>query len=359
MKPPHAFAIILLAGLCSLACTETPSVNATVETDPVRGTGDSADDPCIWIHPTDPARSLVIGTDKMNGLGVYDLSGKEIQFVDDAPMTNVDLRYNFPLGGEKVALVTSGNRTRNSIAIYKVNPVTRRLENVAARDVTAGGDAYGSCMYRSSRTGRYYVFVNSRRGAIGQWELFDNGRGKVDARRVRRMKVASQPEGCVADDELGHLYVGEEDVGIWKFGAEPDDGDTRIAVDKTGEHLTADVEGLTIYYLRDGTGYLIASSQGNSTFVVYRREGDNQYISTFRVSSGRTIDDAEETDGIDVTNVALGPAFPKGLFVAHDGRNRGSKSTNFKLVPWQAIARATNPSLKIDVSWNPRAAGSN
>jgi len=40
----------------------------------------------------------------------------------------------------------------------------------------------------------------------------------------------------------------------------------------------ADVEGLTIAYGSDGKGYLIASSQGNSTFAIYRREGDNTYV---------------------------------------------------------------------------------
>ena len=78
------------------------SVTATIETEPVPNSDDAADDPCIWIHPTDPSLSTIIGTHKKEGAGliVYDLDGNEIQKVEDGRMNNVDLRYNFPLGGE-------------------------------------------------------------------------------------------------------------------------------------------------------------------------------------------------------------------------------------------------------------------
>ena len=57
--------------------------------------------------------------------------------------------------------------------------------------------------------------------------------------------MSSIVEGCVADDELGHLYIGEELKAIWKYGAEPDDGNTRIKIDKeipAGGHFIHDVE---------------------------------------------------------------------------------------------------------------------
>ncbi len=145
-------------------------------------------------------------------------------------------------------------------------------------------------------------------------------------------------EGCVADDELGHVYIAEEQVGIWKYGAEPGSGTARTQVDRTGSggHLTADVEGLTIAYTGNGTGYLIASSQGNSTFVMYQREAHNAYVKTFAIGAGNAIDGVSGTDGIDVTTANLGPAFPYGVFVAQDDANTGGNQ-NFKLVPWQHI----------------------
>jgi hypothetical protein len=62
---------------------------------------------------------------------------------------------------------------------------------------------------------------------------------------------------------------------------------------------------------------------------------------------GNGIDGTSDTDGIDVTRAALGEAFPKGLFVAHDGQNDVGHQ-NFKLVPWQAIAGAFAPPLLVD-----------
>lgn len=330
----------------------------TVETNPVYGDGDDADDPAIWIHPTDPSLSTIIGVSKNSdgGLHVYGLDGTQIQFLQFGKINNVDIRYNFPLGSQKVDLVTASNRSSNSIAVYKVNPSTRRLENAAVRAIKTGfGEIYGLCMYHSPKNGKFYTIVNDKEGDVEQWQLYDNGSGKVDAKKVRSHSVGSQTEGCVADDELGKLYIGEESIGIWKYGAEPTDGEARIQVDQCGGgRLRADVEGLTIYYAGSGTGYLIASSQGNSTFVVYERHGENKYIGTFRIAAKGPIDGCSGTDGIDVTNVNLGGAFPKGLFVAHDNENSGSSTSNYKLVPWDSISKAFEPALKIDTFWNPR-----
>jgi len=312
-------------------------VTATVETDPVPSGGDAADDPAIWVNPKDPAQSTIIGTDKQGGLAVYDLSGKQIQYLRDGNMDNVDLRDGFKLGGQTVALVTASNRKDNSIAIYKINPQTRMLENAEARKVKHGLNVYGMCMYRS-KTGKIYYIGTSKSGDVEQWELFDSN-GKVDAKKVRNLKLGSTVEGCVADDELGRLYVAEEAVGIWKFGAEPEAGSNGTLVDKVGAgNLFADVEGLAIAYGKDGAGYLMVSSQGNHSYVVYRREGNNEFVKKFRIGNGGGVDGCEETDGIDVTTANLGPAFPNGVFVVQDGFNdKGNQ--NFKLVPLQAIVK--------------------
>ena len=42
-------------------------LSAAVETQPVGHSGDAADDPAIWVNPVDPARSTIIGTDKLGG----------------------------------------------------------------------------------------------------------------------------------------------------------------------------------------------------------------------------------------------------------------------------------------------------
>ncbi len=343
--------------IASLASAVVPG--AKVETVPMRSSGDSADDSAIWIHPSEPARSTIIGTDKQAGLVVYGLDGREIQFLADGNLNNIDLRYNVPLAGQAATIVAANNRSRGNLALYRVDESTGKLANIAARTIYPGLSPYGLCMYRSPKSGKTYVFVNSSGGGVEQWELFDNGSAKIDGKLVRSFAVGSQTEGCVADDVHSVLYIAEEDVGIWRYSAEPGATTARELVDSvgTGGHLTADVEGLAIYYTSTGGGYLLASSQGSDSFVVYQRDGSNAYIATFQIGAGNGIDQVTHTDGIDVTNVNLGSTFPSGVFVAQDNSN-DSQNQNFKLVPWAAIVDATGSGLSIDTTWHPRAVGS-
>jgi 3-phytase len=319
----------------------TPVVRPVVETTPVPHTGDAADDVAIWVHPTDPVLSTIIGTDKQGGLAVYDLNGSQLQYRADGDMNNVDLHYNFPLSSTTVSLVSATNSTNNSIAFYKVHPDTRLLEQVGVNAHDTGINVYGTCMYKSPVTGKFYVFVTADDvGTVQQWEIFDNGNGLVDTTLVRSLSLSSQAEGCVADDVHGDLYIAEEDIAIWKYGAEPQDGTTGVkvaATSKTGP-LKADIEGLALYHTSDNTGYLIASSQGSSSFAVYDR-ADNAYVGTFKIDSGNGIDSVTRTDGIDALNTPLGSLFPRGLFIAQDGTNDNRQNQNFKLVPGQNILR--------------------
>lgn len=49
----------------------------------------------------------------------------------------------------------------------------------------------------------------------------------------------------------------------------------------TGEHLTADIEGLTIFYAPNGKGYLMATSQGSNSYAMYEQQGSNCYVANF------------------------------------------------------------------------------
>jgi 3-phytase len=118
---------------------------------------DAADDPAIWVHPTDPALSLIIGTDKKGALEVYDLAGRRLQSIPIAT-GNVDVRYNFPLGGQRVALVAALNKSTGDLAAFRVNPKTRLLEDVVAGQVNVGGG--GTALYHSPASGKFYYFSN-------------------------------------------------------------------------------------------------------------------------------------------------------------------------------------------------------
>lgn len=324
-------------------------VKPTMETEPVGTDGDAADDPALFVHPTDPKLSVIIGTDKKAGLYVYDLSGKPLQFLPDGKMNNVDLRGGFRLGGKDVTLVAASDRTHKSIALYVLDPATRMLTNVAdGVQATGLSDPYGLCMYRG-RKGATYVFISDPEGLVRQWKLAATPAGKVRAETVRDIRFDSQTEGCVADDETGKLYVAEEDVALWKVGAEPGAGQAKTAVARIKDNpaLKDDLEGMGIYARPGGKGYLVVSSQGNNTYAVFRREGDNAYVGSFAViADGATgIDGVSETDGLEVSSASFGPGLESGVFVAQDGHNVSPpEHQNFKLVPWSAIAAK----LKLD-----------
>ena len=330
----------------SIAAAPLAVVTPAAETVPVPSYGDAADDPAIWAHPTDPALSLVLATDKKSGLHVYDMQGRVLQYLPDGKMNNVDLREGFSLGGKEIVLVTASDRTRKAIAIYRLDTQARRLVDVAdGMQPTDLDDPYGLCMYRSATSGKTYVFINSGEGPLNQWELVDAGNGRVRAELVRELMFDTQTEGCVADDAAGVLFINEEDVALWKLSAEPDGGTARIAIARVGDNpaIKDDLEGIGMYELDGGRGYLVLSSQGNDTYAVYRREGEHAYVGSFAVvaDGARGIDGISETDGLDVSSRNLGPGYAHGAMVAQDGRNvLPVENQNYKIVSWEAIARA-------------------
>lgn len=327
----------------TFAASVTLSVKPTVETVPVTHSGDAADDIAIWVNPVEASLSAVIGTDKKGGISVYDMKGGLIEYRPDGQINNVDLREGFLLNGQSTILVTATDRSARSLVIYSFSPVTRTLTNITNRLIKPTNTPYGICMYHSAITGKFYSFITGEKGTVEQWELFDAGNGKVDAVKATSFVVSSgETEGCVADDQLAKFYVSDEDNALWKYGAEPNDATPRVAVDVTtaGGHVTADIEGLSLSYNADGTGYLFASSQGNNTYAVYRREGNNAFVKNFNIVNstvnGVTVDGTSNTDGIDVTNANLGSAFPYGVFIAQDNTNDVGYQ-NFKYVPLQSI----------------------
>jgi 3-phytase len=366
VRPVLLFALMMgapgvtfhLAHASTLDDTTVVRPFARFETDPVPHIKDAADTPDIWVHPTDPARSLVIATDKRGALMVYDLKGKQLQAASAYSQPNdVSVLYGFRFGGGLVDVAVAACRAPNGLGVkvWLIDPVTDTLTDITEGRVIpvfGGGTPYGSCVYRSPRDARCYFFVTTKQGNVEQYLMKETPDGRVTGERVRAFKLSSISEGCVTDNELGYYYLSEERVGIWKFGAEPDAGSNGKLIARAGEHaLTPDVEGLTMYFATGGRGYLIASSQGSSTFNVYDRQGDNPYVLTIDPQAGK-IGDVEHTDGIAVTNRPTSVDFPQGFFVAQDGNNK-PLNQNFKYYAWEDIAGSR---LIIDTHWSPRAA---
>ncbi|NBC35220.1 phytase [Novosphingobium sp. FSY-8] len=332
---------------CAMACTAvaqvaqptgTPVVTADVqargETRPVAsGKGDAADDPAIWRNRHQPRRSLIVATDKKAGLYAYGLDGRIRDYSADGRLNNVDL---LDMGRHGVIVVASDRNdpARAALRLYRLDTTHARLRPLGT--VPGGmGEAYGVCLMPAGRG--LHAFSVLKDGTIAQVaiRLTRNGaRGRV----VRHLQLASQSEGCVVDPRSRTLFVGEEDRGIWAFDARANGArQGRLFAPVDQRHLFADVEGLAIMPRGRHGGWLIASSQGDNAYALFRLR-DGQPAGRFRIAAGR-FGATQETDGIAAAAGHFGRQYRHGLFIAQDGDN-APDAQNFKLVSWADIRRA-------------------
>lgn len=339
-----AFALPGLLAGCATAPLDPPwklgeppaivraSVETLVATDPTV----DADDPALWADPADPARAVMFGTDKTDGLYVHNLDGSVRQFLPSGPLNNVDTRSGFVVDGKPQLLVAATNDGKMGINLYLFDPAT-----LHARDwgfvPTDMGEPYGSCVGKLGDD--YLLIANNKLGEIKQWQL-RAGPGGPQVELMGTRKLDSQLEGCVVDDVNRVLYVGEEDVGIWRFPLDPAQGTAAASVARVdGTRITSDVEGLTI--MQDGPHrYLIASSQGDSTYNVFRiADRTERYVGRFAVDDGDAIDRVTDTDGVDAWSGPIG-RFPEGAVAMHDDKDGAGPQQNFKIVDWRDIRAA-------------------
>jgi 3-phytase len=326
--------ILAALALAGAAPAITVEVRASGETLPV-GTAakDAADDPAIWRNPRQPRRSLIVATDKQAGLYVYGLDGRVRDFSRDGRLNNVDL---LDLGQGRVLVAASdrNDKAQAQIRLYRLD--TKRAKLIPLGVVSSGaGEAYGMCLGQRGRQAD--AFAVHKDGTIVQVALRFT-RNKAQGQIIRRMKLETQSEGCVVDPRRHTLYVGEEDRGIWAFDARPKASPQgKLVAPVDGAQLVADVEGLAIMPQGRRGGWLIASSQGDNAYALFRLP-DLRPAGRFRIALGR-YGATQETDGIAAAKGSFGKAYPTGLFIAQDGDNAPS-AQNFKLVSWASIMAA-------------------
>lgn len=303
---------------------------------------DDQDDMALWLHPDDPGKSVVIASDKANGnVVVYGLDGASHQTVVLDKPGNIDLRHDVPWGDACADLVVINERVDAVLVVLRVDRDTGELSRIDPGDLAIGGN-YGLGLHLSAE-GRLSAFTGPEGPTtIQRFDLAPAPDGSATIAATDWSYTASQIEGMVADDAAGRLFLGEEDVGIWSIAVDDASDVVMVAAVDDASGLTADVEGLTIYHRGQG-GYLIASSQGASKYTVLDLLPPHAPVGEFRITG------VGETDGIDVVNVALGDAFPEGLFTAHNGAD----CCPVVGVSWRSIA--DDLGLEVDVDgWSPR-----
>jgi len=310
-----------------------------VETEPVPLQGDVADDPAIWVHPTDGASSLVLGTNKKAGLHIYDLQGKEVQRFENGRLNNVDVIQGFTWKGQAMDIAAASHRDHSSIALFSMDPETGRakIQNELSTGLT---DVYGFCMGRDPE-GQPLALINAKDGRYEVYAIKDTPQGWL-GELVRQFKLPSQPEGCVYDRQQHLIFMGEEDKGIWTLDYKDLSATPQLVVEVNGDWLVDDVEGLDIYY-GDEESVLVVSSQGNDSYVLLKAQAPYEFMHRFKIGLNLDagIDGASETDGLAVTSANLGSGFEQGMLVVQDGRNFLPKDLqNFKYVSWQDIVKS-------------------
>ncbi|MBO9499193.1 MAG: phytase [Novosphingobium sp.] len=337
--PVLGSALLLATPAAMPAAAQTVEIAAVRETEPVASAGDSADDPAIWRDPADPAKSLIVATDKSRGLDVYDLTGKRVASAPAGLVNNVDLRAGVLIRGRSAILVGASDRTadpKGRIALYALETAPAGLRHLADVVVSEGGPAkvYGFCLWRRSAR-EVHAFVPYNDGTIRQYRL-DLTRATPTATLVREVRLGSKTEGCVVDDRTGRLYVSEERVGVWRIDAAPGSRAAPVmfaAID--GVNLKPDIEGLAIVPRGRAGGFLVASSQNDNAYSAYGLES-GRLAAHFRIAGSAGIDGVTDTDGLEFAPGSFGAPFDQGLFVVQDGDNSPANQ-NFKLVPGSAL----------------------
>ena len=331
MISPRCISLVLAAVCLSLAACapgpRPPAADALVPVVITEPTKHDTDDPAFWIHPTDRLKSLVVGTDKNTdgALYVYDLDGRIVKRVEGLKRpNNVDVAYGFMLGGKAVDIAVTTEREMQRLRVFtlpEMQPVDQGNLIVFSGDVTRA--PMGVALYKRPRDGAFFAIVGGKSGPadgyLAQYRLGDDGAGNIAITLVRqfgRYSGKSEIESIAVDNELGYVYYSDEGFGVRKYLVDPDAPDAGrelAAFGTTG--FAADHEGISIYKLNDGTGYILVSDQQANRFRIYKREGEpgrpheHTLIKTVPVS-------AIESDGSEVTSLSLGPKFPNGLFVA-------------------------------------------
>lgn len=302
-----------------------------------------SDDPAIWINKKDPSKSIVLGTDKEDGGGIYafDLKGKIIKdktILGLQRPNNIDIAYNYRLNGRLVDIAVATERSNNQLRIFTL-PDMKPIDGGGLpvfKDRDTKGPM-GIALYSNKRNGKTYAIVGPKdgpsNGYLSQYRIDNAGRGKVKLTKVRdfgKYSGVKEIEAIAVDNELGYVYYSDEAFGVRKYYADPKKGNKELALFGTDD-FGRDIEGISIYKMNDGTGYILISDQQKNTFNVYPREGSGKNRHEHKLIKSIELM-TMESDGSDVTSVNLGNLYPKGLFVGM------STDKTFHFYDWRDIA---------------------
>jgi 3-phytase len=302
--------------------------------------GTDADDPAVWIHPSDPSKSLILGTDKAEGSGglyVFDAKGQVVQRVVglDRP-NNVDVEYGFVLGGAAVDLAVVTERNQRRLRVFSIDRETGRLSDVSGDTAVlqgregGAGAPMGVGLWRAPGGG-IHAFVSPKSGPqsgyLAQYRLVDKG-GRVSVEHVRDLGVFSgqgEIEAVLVDDDEGRLYYSDEGLGIRWAWCDPAKSGGGVFAE---EGYLGDREGLALWPGGPDGAVIVSSDQvkGASRVLLYPRGGGKP--------SAVVETESDDTDGLEVA-ARPWPDHPEGILVMMN-----SKGKNFHVYDLGKLRKA-------------------
>lgn len=329
-------------GGCTKKQIDPNAIKPLVITEPTKH---DTDDPAIWINSNDPSKSLIIGTDKDQdgALYVYDLDGKIIEEKTVRNLqrpNNVDVEYGFLLNETPTDILVTTERFTNRLRVFSL-PEMKSIDNggIEVFENETLRAPMGIALYKRPTDNSIFAIVGRKEGPLNeylwQYKLEDDGNGNIIGIKIREFGTWSgkkEIEAIAVDDELGYVYYSDEGVGVRKYLVDPDaiNANEELALFAI-EGFEQDHEGISIYKINDGTGYILVSDQQANEFHIFTREGEannphvHNLVKVIKVSTN-------ESDGSDVTNAVLNDTFPAGLFVAM------SDNKTFQFYSWKDIA---------------------
>lgn len=332
MKNLYYLLLLFIVTACHSPTEDTPGkprekIVPTLKTEPVQF---DTDDPAIWYNSEDPAQSLVLGTDKEigGGLYVFDLKGHIIDSLTVRGLSypnNVDVEYGVRLSDSAaIDIAVTVERPLGLVRIFSI-PELQPLDGGGIPVFEMESDSLmrlpmGVALYKKPGTDVAHLIVSRKQGPtdgnyLAQYAILPAGSNQLKLELLRQFGQfsggESEIEAIMVDDAMGYVYYSDEMKGIRKYYADPAMGEEELALFGT-EDFKEDREGIALWPTSDSTGYIVVSNQQDLSFNVYPRNPEqhaHQLLTNWKLST-------VETDGCELLAKPLGPDFPKGVFIA-------------------------------------------